>query len=82
MPPFRGGGYVALFGSYVRDEETSTSDVDVLVRFPEGVSLLELARIERELSEALGKPVELVSERSLSPHVAPRVDDEKEVLLA
>ena len=74
--------YVAVFGSYARGEETRTSDVDVLVRFSVRKSLLEIARIERELADALGKPVELVTERALSPYIAGRVDEEKEVLLA
>lgn len=77
-----GAAYIAVFGSYVRDEETPTSDIDVLVRFDGRVSLLELARIERELGERLGRPVELVTEAALSPHLLPQVDAEKDVLLA
>lgn len=77
-----GAEYVAVFGSYVRDEETAGSDVDVLVRFAEPKTLLGLARIERELGERLGKPVELVTEAALSPYLVARVDAEKEVLLA
>lgn len=77
-----GGSYVAVFGSYARDEETQTSDVDILVRFSTRKTLLELARIERELADLLGKPVELVTEPSLSPHLVDRVNEEKEVLLA
>lgn len=77
-----GASYVALFGSYARDEETPASDVDVLVRFSGRKTLLDLARIEHELSDALGKPVELVTEPSLHPLVASRVEDEKDVLLA
>lgn len=77
-----GAEYVAVFGSYARGEETAGSDVDVLVRFLEPKSLLELARIERELGQRLGKPVELVTEAALSPRLADRVDAEKEVLLA
>lgn len=77
-----GATSVALFGSYARDEETPSSDVDILVRFSETKTLLDLARIERELGAMLGKPVELVTEPSLSPHVRDRVTDEQEVLLA
>lgn len=77
-----GASYVALFGSYARGEETASSDVDVLVRFSAPKTLFELARVERELSDALGKPVELVTEPSLHPLVAARVEEEKEVLLA
>lgn len=65
-----------------RQFATASSDADILVRFPEPTTLLELARIERELGDLLGKPVELVTEPSLSPHLVARVDAEKEVLLA
>ena len=54
-----------LFGSVLRDDFGPTSDVDVLVTFePDSQwSLLDLVRIERELSERLGRRVDLV-ERS------------------
>lgn len=77
-----GADYIAVFGSYVRDEETSESDIDVLVRFGEPKSLLDVIRIERELSDELGIQVDLVTEQSLSPYIADRVQDELEVLLA
>lgn len=77
-----GAEYVAVFGSYARDEETDSSDVDVLVRFIEPKTYLQLARIERELGEQLGKQIELVTEDSLSPYIAERVETEKDVLLA
>lgn len=77
-----GAVYVAVFGSYARGEVTASSDVDVLVRFTEPKTLLQFARMERELGERLEKPVELVTEAALSPHLVARVDAEKEVLLA
>ena len=54
-----------LFGSVLRDDFGPTSDVDVLVTFePDSQwSLLDLVRIERELSERRGRRVDLV-ERS------------------
>ena len=54
-----------LFGSVLRDDFGPTSDVDVLVTFePDSQwSLLDLVRMERELSERLGRRVDLV-ERS------------------
>lgn len=77
-----GASYVAVFGSYARDEETPESDVDILVEFTDAVSLFDIARIERELGDELGKPVELVTEPSLSPHIRDRVLADSEVLLA
>lgn len=54
-----------LFGSVLRDDFGPMSDVDVLVTFEADAqwSLLDLVRMERELSERLGRRVDLV-ERS------------------
>ncbi|MDY6771370.1 MAG: nucleotidyltransferase family protein [Candidatus Nanohaloarchaea archaeon] len=75
-----GAASVELFGSYVRDEETADSDIDILVSFDESKTLLDMARIERELEDELGRPVDLVTEDELSPKIRSRVDEEKEVL--
>lgn len=74
-----GAVYIAIFGSYLRGEETPESDIDVLVRFSEPKGLLELVKIQRELSESIGKKVDLVTEGSLSPLI--RDEIQREVLL-
>jgi predicted nucleotidyltransferase len=56
---------IGIFGSYARREETPKSDIDILVKFKETLSLLDLAKIHRELSQILGKDVDLVTESSL-----------------
>ena len=56
---------IGIFGSYVRREETPNSDIDILVKFKETLSLLDLAKIHRELSLILGKEVDLVTESSV-----------------
>jgi len=71
---------VAIFGSYVKDEEKPGSDIDVLVTFSVTKSLLELARIERELSKKIGKKVDLLTENYLSPYIRDHIRKEmKEV---
>lgn len=72
--------FLGVFGSYARGEETSGSDVDLLVRFAKGKSLLVLVRIERELSERIGIKVDLVTEPSLSPYLRERVLKEVQAL--
>lgn len=57
--------YVGLFGSFVRGDETAGSDIDILVRFNESYSLLQLVKIENELSGKLGIKVDLVTEGSI-----------------
>jgi predicted nucleotidyltransferase len=54
--------YLALFGSVLRDDFGPASDLDLLVEFePEAkIGLLEFIGIQRELSDLLGRPVDLV----------------------
>lgn len=54
--------YLALFGSALRNDFGPESDVDMLVEFdPEvKIGLLEFLGIQRELSNLLGRPVDLV----------------------
>ncbi|HLF27312.1 MAG TPA: nucleotidyltransferase family protein [Anaerolineae bacterium] len=75
---------VALFGSVVRGEDTLKSDIDILVelkapgeRPPLGLKWFGL---EEELSRILGREVELVSARALSPYVRPYVEREKVII--
>jgi predicted nucleotidyltransferase len=56
---------IGIFGSYARREETPNSDIDILVKFKETLSLLDLAKIHRELSLIPGKEVDLVTESSV-----------------
>ncbi len=56
---------IGIFGSYARSEETPDSDIDILVKFKETLSLLDLAKIHRELSQLLGTDVDLVTESSI-----------------
>jgi predicted nucleotidyltransferase len=52
---------LSFFGSVISDHFTQDSDVDVLVEFEQGqvVGLLRLAGMEIELSEILGRKVDL-----------------------
>jgi predicted nucleotidyltransferase len=64
LRPF-GPERIGIFGSFARKEDTPDSDIDILVKFKETISLLELAKIHRELSQILGKEVDLVTEPSV-----------------
>ncbi len=60
---------LGVFGSYARNEEKPSSDIDLLVRFSEPIDLLELVGIEQSLTEKLRKKVEIVTERALSRRI-------------
>ena len=76
----QGARKVAVFGSYVRDEQKPESDIDIIVEFSERKSLLELVRIERDLSEVLGIKVDLLTEKSISPYLIDTIKKEMEVI--
>jgi predicted nucleotidyltransferase len=60
---------LAFFGSVLRDDFGPTSDVDVLVEFEEGhVPGLAFFAMEAELSEILGRKVDLNTPQFLSRH--------------
>ena len=56
---------IGIFGSYARHEQTKESDIDILVKFKDTISLFDLARMHRELSNLLGIKVDLVTEGAL-----------------
>ena len=61
---------LALFGSVLTDNFRDDSDVDVLVDFDQAhiPSLFALARMERELSETLGRKADMRTPEDLSEY--------------
>lgn len=62
-----------LFGSAARGEDTPESDIDLLVEFEGQKSLFDLIGLELELTEFLGRKVDLLTERSISPYLRDRI---------
>jgi predicted nucleotidyltransferase len=50
----------AIFGSTVRGENMEKSDLDILVDYPKGTTLFDVAELQYKLEDILGKPVDLV----------------------
>jgi hypothetical protein len=76
---------LAVFGSTVRGEATSTSDLDLLIRLKPSdrrpkLGLFKLMEIEEALEKKLGREIDLVTEDSLSPYIRPYVDKEKIII--
>ena len=75
-----GNRRLALFGSILRDDFRPESDIDVLVEFEPGTRVgLRFFELERELSEILGRKVDLNTPGFLSPYFRDRVLSEAEV---
>ena len=70
-----------LFGSFARGEETSDSDVDILVLFDQktgnGVSLLRHVSIAMGLEDLIGKKVDLITDGTLLPFAKTTADRDK-----
>ncbi len=58
-----------IFGSIARGEEKVNSDIDILVKFENPISLLKLIQLEQKLSELFARKVDLVTEQALSPYI-------------
>jgi predicted nucleotidyltransferase len=71
---------VGIFGSMARGEAKKKSDIDLIIRFSKRKSLLAMVRLERELSEALGRKVDLLTEAAISPYMRERVLKELQVV--
>ncbi len=63
----------AIFGSYVRGEQTSQSDIDVLVEFHHGADLFDFVGLSQFLEERLSRKVDVVPLSSLREEVKPYV---------
>ncbi|MGH9395261.1 MAG: nucleotidyltransferase family protein [Terriglobia bacterium] len=71
---------LAFFGSVLRDDFSPLSDVDVLVEFEPGHTPgLDFFVMENELSEILGRKVDLNTMQFLSRHYRKQALDEAEV---
>ena len=66
---------LSLFGSYLKNKYNAESDIDLLVEFEKntGYGLLDITRIERELSEMIKKKVDLRTPEELSKYFRDKV---------
>ena len=69
----RGARNVRVFGSVARGAGKSDSDVDFVVDFEPGRSLLDLTGLSLDLERELGCNVDVVSSRGLRPRMADAV---------
>jgi predicted nucleotidyltransferase len=68
-----GATNVRVFGSFARGTQRNTSDIDLLVEMEKGRTLLDLIALERSLGRRLGRHIDIVTERSLSPQLRGRI---------
>jgi len=71
---------VGVFGSMARGEQTDRSDIDLLVRFAKPKSLIGVIALEQQLTAALGRAVDLLTDAALSPYLRERILHDVRVL--
>ena len=67
---------LALFGSFARDEATDKSDIDILVKFDKPATSKTYFGVQFYIEDLLGRPVDLVTEKSLRSELRPYVERE------
>lgn len=73
---------IRVFGSVVRNDESSSSDVDLLIHVERdsGISMFGLAKLQEELEQLIGRPVDLVLDDTLHPAISERILKEAQPL--
>ena len=65
---------IGLFGSFARNEQEESSDVDVLIEVPKGtLSLVKYMKLKFFLEELLGRKVDLVLSEAVKPRLKERI---------
>ena len=67
---------LALFGSFARDEASTTSDLDLLVRFDGPATSRAYFGVQFYIEDLLGRRVDLVTDKSLRAEMRPYVERE------
>ena len=71
---------LGVFGSMARGDANDQSDIDLLVEFSKKKSLLALVALERKMSAALGRKVDLLTEAAISPYLRDRIKRDLRVI--
>jgi predicted nucleotidyltransferase len=71
-----------VFGSMAQGTASEGSDIDLLVDLEQPIGFFELVALERELTEALGRRVDLQTEAALSPYLRDAILRDARVIYA
>ena len=73
--------FAGIFGSRARGDNKPDSDLDVLVRFKNDVSLLDVIHVQNILSDEFRVKVDLITEDGMSPYIKPYILKDLKVIL-
>lgn len=69
---------IGVFGSTVRGEQASQSDIDILVEFSGAIGMVKFIQLENSLQALLGTKVDLVSKKALKKYIGQQILSEVE----
>jgi uncharacterized protein len=70
-----------VFGSYARGDADQNSDIDILLELDYNQHIgLGFVKIKNDLEEILRKPVDLLTEKSISKHMFPFINSDKKLI--
>ncbi|ACX73200.1 DNA polymerase beta domain protein region [Methanocaldococcus vulcanius M7] len=72
-------GYISIFGSYARGEQTEKSDIDIIVEFDENnyPSFSEYLELIKYLEKILGLKVDLITKNSIhNPYIKKSIEED------
>ena len=74
--------FMAVFGSFIKGEQNLKSDIDIAIEFDKNSrkTLLDLVRIEEELTKIFGRKVDLGIFSSINPYIIENVKREMRVI--
>ena len=64
---------IGVFGSYVRDEQTDNSDIDILIDYNAGMTLFDIVDLENFLAVLFKKKIDIAFKKSLRPRIGKRI---------
>lgn len=75
---------LSLFGSVLREDFNSSSDIDILIEFESnaGIGYFELVQMQSELGEIFGRSIDLLTPAALSRYFRKHVLDTAQVIYA
>lgn len=71
---------IGVFGSWVREEQTESSDIDVLVSFDRLVTLFEILELQFALEDIFERKVDVAVKGELKKYIGQHIMQEVEML--
>lgn len=67
---------IGIFGSFARNEMNANSDIDVLVEYSRGTTILDIVKMKQDLFSLLGRKVDLVSKRAVRKQIMENIKND------